>query len=178
MNIGAFDRINGPVRGSNYPVYSDGLLNWYQSRNVGCVRLSFTWEAVQSALGGSIPSAGANYASYWSDLTGLVNRFLALNIYVILSMWQFNAASGDTDIVFDNASFAASNFADFWGKFAAAMNGATGNDPHTHAESGSKAGDIGISLGDWFTCAQAAINAIRGAGATNTIFVPGMAYTA
>ena len=52
------------------------------------------------------------------------------------------------------------------------------NEPHTHAESGNRAGDIGISLGDWFTCAQAAINAIRGAGATNTIFVPGMAYTA
>src|SRR5205823_11202260 len=52
------------------------------------------------------------------------------------------------------------------------------NEPHTHAESGNKAGDIGISLADWFTDAQAAIAAIRAAGAANTIFVPGMAYTA
>jgi cellulase (glycosyl hydrolase family 5) len=68
-----------------------------------------------------------------------------------------------------------------------AINGVVGNDqrvafdlinePHTHAESGNKPGDIGISLADWFTCAQAAIDAIRAAGATNTIFVPGMAYT-
>jgi hypothetical protein len=74
------------------------------------------------------------------------------------------------------------------GKFATAINGVTGNDqrvafdlinePHTHAESGNKSGDIGISLADWFTCAQAAISAIRAAGATNTIFVAGMAYTA
>src|SRR5205085_1530975 len=52
------------------------------------------------------------------------------------------------------------------------------NEPHTHPESGNKPGDIGISVADWFTCAQAAINAIRAAGATNTIFIPGMAYAA
>ena len=52
------------------------------------------------------------------------------------------------------------------------------NEPHTHAEAGNKAGDIGISLADWFACAQAGITSIRTTGATNTIFVPGMAYTA
>ena len=51
------------------------------------------------------------------------------------------------------------------------------NEPHTHAEAGNKPGDIGISLADWFACAQAAIDAMRAAGATNTIFVPGMAYS-
>jgi len=52
------------------------------------------------------------------------------------------------------------------------------NEPHTHAESGNKPGDIGIGVADWFTCAQAGINALRAAGAMNTIFVPGMAYAA
>src|SRR5208283_4191620 len=42
----------------------------------------------------------------------------------------------------------------------------------------NKPGDIGISLADWFSNAHAAINAIRAATATNTIFVPGMSYTA
>src|SRR4029078_4048943 len=78
---------------------------------------------------------------------------------------------------------------DFWGKFASAINGLLPinkkgcvafdliNEPHTHAESGNKPGDYGISLPDWYACAQAAITAIRATGAENTIFVPGMAYT-
>ncbi len=31
MNLGDFNRISGPERGTNYPVYSDALLDWYQS---------------------------------------------------------------------------------------------------------------------------------------------------
>jgi hypothetical protein len=188
MNMGDFDRASGPVRGTNYPVYSDALLNWYQAKQVGSVRVLFTWEAVQSNLGGAVPSPLAGYANYWSDLTGLVKRFLARGIYVTLGPWQFNSASSDTDIVYDDKTFSPDDFADFWGKFAAAMNAATGNDtrvgfdlinePHTHAESGKKKGDIGISATRWFKCAQAAIQAIRAARAVNTIFVPGMAYTA
>jgi hypothetical protein len=188
MNMGDFDRVLGPVRGTNYPIYSDALLDWYKNKNVKSVRLMFTWEAVQSTLGGPVPPAGAGYANYWTDLTSVITRLLARDIYVILSPWQYNTASGDTDIVYDDAAFTSANFADFWGKFANAINGVTGNDqrvafdlinePHTHAESGNKPGDIGISLAGWFTCAQAAINAIRAIGAINTIFVPGMAYAA
>lgn len=190
MNMGDFNRVSGPVRGTNYPIYSDALLNWYQAKNVKSARLMFTWEAVQAALGGPVPAtaAGAGYANYWADLTDVLTRLLARGIYVTLAMWQFNTASGDTDIVYDDAAFSAASFADFWSKFATAINGVTGadqrvafdliNEPHTHAESGNRAGDIGISLTNWFACAQAAITAIRTAGATNTIFVPGMAYTA
>ncbi|MEK6325050.1 MAG: cellulase family glycosylhydrolase [Acidobacteriota bacterium] len=206
MNIGAInDRALGPVRNSEYPTYSDALLNWYQAKNVKSVRFMFTWEAVQRTLGGAITSDAVgspdpvNYINYWKDLKSVLTRLLARDIYVILSPWQFNAASGefgDTDIVYDNATFKLpppapdpwAHFANFWGKFATAINVVTGNDqrvafdlinePHTHAESGNRPGDIGISLADWFSCAQAAINAIRLAGATNTIFIPGMAYTA
>ena len=186
MNLGDFNRVTGPIRGTNYPIYSDALLDWYQAKKVKSVRFMFTWEAVQSTLNGPVPATGQGYAGYWSDLTSVVTRLLNRDIYVILSPWQYNTASGDTDIVYDDAAFSSGHFADFWGKFATAINGATGNDqrvafdlinePHTHAESGNKQGDIGISLADWFTCAQAAITAIRDAGATNTIFVPGMAY--
>jgi endoglucanase len=187
MNLGGFDRAAGPVRGTDYPSYPDELLNWYQTKNVKCVRLMFTWEAVQSAPSGSVPASEPNYVDYWTDLTDVITRLLARDNYLILCPWQYNTVSNDTDIVYDDAAFTSSDFADFWGKFAAAINGVTGNDqrvafdlinkPHTHDEAGNKFGDIGISLADWFTCAQAAINAIRDAGATNTIFVPGMAYT-
>ncbi|MBV9821244.1 MAG: cellulase family glycosylhydrolase [Actinobacteria bacterium] len=188
MNLGSFNRSTGPVRGSDYPTYDNALLDWYVSKGMASVRLMFSWEAVQSALGGPVPATGANYADYWTDLTDVLTRLLARDIAVTLAPWQFNPASGDTDVVYAGAAFTAANFADFWGKFATAVNGATGNDqrvafdllnePHTHAESGNRPGDVGISAADWFGCAQAAITAIRTAGATNTVFVPGMAYTA
>ena len=188
MNIGDFDRGSGPVRDTNYPLYSDALVDWYQAKNVKSVRLMFTWEAVQSALTGPVPPAEPGYVGYWVDLVSVVTRLLDRGIYVIVCPWQFNSASEDTDTVYDGRSFTSADFADFWGKFASAINGVTGNDqrvafdlinePHTHDQSGNKLGDIGISLTDWFTCAQAAIDAIRAAGAPNTIFVPGMAYTA
>jgi hypothetical protein len=77
---------------------------------------------------------------------------LARDIYVILSPWQFNTSSRDTDIVYDDAAFTSADFANFWGKFATAVNGVTFNnqrvafdlinEPHTHAQLGNKPGDI------------------------------------
>jgi endoglucanase len=188
MNLGDFDRGSGPVRGTDYPTYSDQLLDWYQEKHVKSVRFMFTWEAVQSTLGGPVPAPEPGYSDYWSDLIDVLNRLLVRDIYVILCPWQYNAASKDTDIVYDNVAFTSADLANFWGKFATAINGITGNDqrvgfdlinePHTHAESGYKSGDLGMSLADWFTYAQAAIDTIRSSGAMNTIFVPGMEYTA
>jgi hypothetical protein len=190
MNLGSFDLAKGPVRGTDYPVYFDALLDWYQAKGVSSVRLVFTWEAVQAPpLGPTapVPAAGVNYAGYWNDLMDVVKRLLSRGIFVTLALWQYNPAAGDTDIVYDGSSFTADNFSDFWGKFATAVNAATGNDlrisfdlinePHTHEQSGNRPGDIGIDLGVWFALAQAAISAIRAAGATNTIFVPGMSYS-
>ncbi len=190
MNIGTFDGALGPARDVNYPIYSDALLDWYETNNVKSVRLLFTWEAVQSSLGGPVPAAETGYDDYWKDLAGdpessVLARLLARDIYVILCPWQYNSALGDTDIVYDDAAITSAAFADFWGKFATAIKGLTASDQRVafdlinepHAQS-DRPGDIGISLTDWFTCAQAAITAIRAAGATNTIFVPGMDWTA
>jgi endoglucanase len=183
MNLSGFDRNNGPVQGTNYPVYSDQLLDWYRLKRVESVRLLFTWEAVQSARGGPVPSRGAGYATYWADLIDVVKRLLARGIYVIVGPWQYNANVADTDIVYDSAAFTSAEFSDFWGKFAAAINAATGsdqrvafdliNEPHLPGN-----GRVGITLANWFSYAQFAINDIRAAGAANTVFVAGMDYTA
>ena len=183
MNLAGFDRGAGPVRGTNYPVYADALLDWYQSKKVASARVLFTWEAVQPALDTAIPSNDAGYSDYWSDLMDVVNRLLARGIYVILGPWQYNANVRDTDIVYDSEPFSSNDFATFWGNFAAAVNVATGNDQRVafdlinepHVPGG---GRVGISLEDWFAYAQAAIDAIRGTGCSNSIFVPGMDYTA
>jgi hypothetical protein len=135
-------------------------------------------------LGGSVPATTGGYADYWADLTDVVHRLLNRNIYVVLAPWQFNPRTNNTDIVYDGAAFTSADFADFWGKFSAAINASTGsdqrvafdliNEPHTLAEAGGAG--AGTTLPDWFTYAQAAINAIRAAGGVNTIFVPGMGF--
>jgi endoglucanase len=183
MNLGTFDRNGGPVRGSDYPVYSDALLDWYQSKAVESVRVLFTWEAVQPTLGAAIPPLEGGYSDYWSDLMDVVQRLLARGIYVILGPWQYNANIKDTDIVYDSAAFSSGDFATFWGNFAGALNTVTGNDQRVAFdlinEPHMPGGDVvGISLADWFAYAQAAINGIRAAGASNTIFIPGMDYAA
>ena len=33
MNLGTFDRETGPLRATNYPLYSDALLDWYVARS-------------------------------------------------------------------------------------------------------------------------------------------------
>jgi hypothetical protein len=185
MNLAGFDRNNGPVQGSNYPVYSDQLLDWYRLKRVESVRMLITWEAVQSALGGPIPSPGAGYATYWADLVDVLKRLLARGIYVIVGPWQYNAHANvrDTDIVYDSAAFTSAQFSDFWGKFASAINTATGNDQRVafdlinepHVPGNRR---VGITLKNWFSYAQHAINAIRAASAANTVFVGGMDYTA
>src|SRR4051812_9179193 len=91
MNLSSFDKAAGPVRDTNYPTYPDALLNWYQAKNVKSVRLMFTWEAVQSTLGGPVPAVGGGYSDYWIDLTSVLTRLLARDIYVILAPWQFNS---------------------------------------------------------------------------------------
>lgn len=194
MNLGHFDRSIGPIEGTQYPLYTDGLLDWYNAKDIKSVRLMFTWEAVQRLLGGPITSDAVggpdpiNYVVYWRNLKHMLWRLLVRDIYVILCPWQYNEHSMDTDIVYDSSPFSSLHFADFWAKFATSINHATGhdqrvafdliNEPHTHAQSGEKAGDIGITLTNWFLCAQAAVDRIRATGATNTILVPGMEYAA
>jgi hypothetical protein len=184
MNNRNFDRTLGPIRNTSYPTYTNVLLDWYRTKNVKSVRFMFTWEAVQSSLRGSIPSAHPGYQDYWEDLTDVLTRLLDKDIYVILCAWQGNTVIQDTDIVYDDNVFTADDFADFWGKFATAINAATGDDQRVafdlinepHVSSGRE-GEKGISKADWFICAQAAIDAIRAAGGTNTIFVPGMNFS-
>ena len=186
MNVGAVPA-GGPVRNTNYPVYSDALLNWYRDMGMTSVRLMFTWEAVQSTLGGPVPAPGA-------ELRHLLVRPHERGHPAARARDGRHARALAVQPGLRNhrhrlpgQAITAAGFADFWGKFASAVTTATANDqrvafdlinePHTDQESGL-AGDLGISLDDWFTCAQAAITSIRAAGVTNTVLVPGMTWTA
>jgi aryl-phospho-beta-D-glucosidase BglC (GH1 family) len=191
----------GPVRYTDYPVASVPLLDWYvTTMGMRLVRIVFSWEAVQNNTMpmqlplANIPGTGG-YKDYWDDLvgpTGIVNRLIDRDVYVVLGMYQHNPQSGDTDIVYKGESFTAEHFAAFWGEFATAVNNAVTalppgaarkkqvgfdliNEPHE--QNAFVPNDKGITLAKWKDCAQKAIDKIRATpGNTNTIFVPGMGY--
>lgn len=113
----------GPVRYTDYPVASVPLLDWYvTTMGMRLVRIVFSWEAVQNNTMpmqlplANIPGPGG-YKGYWDDLvgpTGIVNRLIDRDVYVVLGMYQHNPQSGDTDIVYKGESFTAEHFAAFW----------------------------------------------------------------
>ena len=167
----------GPERGHDYPIYENALFDWYQRKNVKSARVMFTWEAVQSNLRGPIPPTEASYHDYWTDFISVVKRLLDKHIYVTLEPWGHNLATNDTGIKYKNMPFNAADFESFWGAFAAGINRETGNDQRVAFGLMNEPHTPDVELEEWFIRAQAAINGIRQAGATNTIFVPGMNYT-
>jgi endoglucanase len=165
--------------GHTHPPHGQGLVDFLSSKWVGVVRIMFSWESIQSALLEAIPGTGAAL-TYFNNLKATINKFLAKGIYALICPWGYNPAAGDagdTDITYRGSAFTPAQFGDFWGKMASAFSYdqriAFGlmNEPHTGGGS-----IIGVTLDNWFLDAQAAIDAIRLAGAANYIVVPGMGY--
>ena len=150
---------------------------------------------------GGIPAATTGgYKHYWDDLVKLVIRFIDRGIYVTLCPLQHNPSAGNTDITYRGNSFEAEHFADFWGKFATAINNSVAgglppdpdhpkgfppdatrpnklafdliNEPHVSGGGNDK----GITVVKWMACARSAIEAIRNNSNMNTIFIEGMGY--
>lgn len=168
-----YDPASGPPTG-DYPIYTTTLLNWFQSEGVAHVRFPVAWEALQSSLGGNIPSSGSKYLAYWNNYINTINALLARNIAVTINLFGYNAAVGNTDIAYQGGSFAPSDFGNFWGPMASAVNTATGNsqlvsfDLINEPHSGTVVAGGGVS--QWTPYCQAAITAIRATGATNRIY--------
>jgi hypothetical protein len=202
-----------PVQGTTYPVTSAALLQKYADLGMRSARVVFSWESVQknpdplprpfvAAAMGAVPFNMGGFGVYWTNLAKLVIRLIDRGVYVTVGLWQSNKnannGKGDTDITYNDKSFDKEHFADFWGKFATAINQAVAagfppdlefpanpnrpgklafdliNEPHAPRPAD---GTVGITVADWAASAQAAIAAIRANPAnTNTIFVEGMGY--
>ena len=179
MDYAGYDQTAGPVAGTNYPIYDTRDIDYFASKGMTAVRFLFSWEAMQPHLGDPIPYADAgNYQAYFDNYKRIVDYATdAKNLRVVVEPWQAdtNGGAGGArwrgDLV-GSAQVPASAFADFWGKLAAnfkdnyLVSYGLVNEPNT------------MSTLAWFADAQAANTAIRNAGSTQTIFVPGNGYTA
>ncbi len=178
-----------PNPGSNYVATDSRTLDYYASKGMNFIRLMFTWEWIQPTLNASIPGSGA-YLTYWNAFVATVDAATAMGITVLIehfgsadNFWGGGGAntvpawkgvgSGD-GVSFTNqiggGSVTNADFCDLWTKLADYFKDnplvvyGMCNEPHD------------MSTMQWFATAQAVITAIRDAGATTEIFVPGNGY--
>jgi endoglucanase len=169
----------GPVADTNYPSHDTRLIDYFAGKNMTALRYLFSWECMQPTLGGTIPGdVGGNYQAYFDNYKAMVDYATSTKgMLVVIEPWEANSGGGAGGAMYGgdlvgSAQVPISDFADFWGKMATAFkdnpNVAFGlvNEPNN------------MSTVTWFNAAQAAITAIRSAGATQRIFVPGNGYTA
>jgi endoglucanase len=173
-----FDQASGPVADTNYPTYDTRDIDYFASKHVGAFRFLFSWEGMQSTLNGPIPAAAnGNYKIYFDNYKRVVDYATGMGIQVIVQPWQSDAGGGAGgarwrgDLV-GSLAVPTSAFADFWSKMATVFKDnplvsyGLVNEPNN------------MSTMSWFMSAQAAITAIRAAGSTQRIYVPGNGYTA
>ena len=177
---GRWSRATGPAAGHDYPIFVPQLLHYYHGKGVRVVRILFSWDRMQSALWNDVPDPVTGYAQYFANFKQIVDYATSLGITVIIEPWQANATNGVGgptwlgNLVGDKAVGEVDRFAfaGFWGKLAAIFK------TNSMVEYGLVNEPHDMSTMSWWTTAQKCVDAIRLAGATTTIYVPGNGYTA
>ncbi|RBY84505.1 glycoside hydrolase family 5 protein [Blastococcus sp. TF02A-30] len=161
-------RIPGVVD-TDYHWNGQEFYDFLYSRGHRIVRLDFLWERVQPELGGELDPEGL------AELEAAVQRAADAGLLVLLDMKNYARywLENDTQVMF-GAGITTNDFADAWGKLAAAFAdqpAVTGfglmNEPWGLPD--APAGQTSV----WKEFSQAAVDAIRRTGDTRSVFVAG-----
>ena len=150
--------------GVDYQFPNNGEIDYFVAKGMNTFRIGFRWERLQPTAYGSFVNA------YVSQIDALVAHATSTsaNANVILNPHNFARYYGNT---VGGALVPNAVFADLWSKLATRFKGNPRvmfnlvNEPNT------------MPTEQWVSAANAAIAAIRAAGAPNTIIVPGNAWT-
>lgn len=173
------DQVGGPIEGTNYPRHDQRLIDYFASKNMNTLRFLFSWECMQQQLNGPLPAANSGpYKTYFDNYKRIVDY--ATNIKgmrVIIEPWDSNSSGGAGGAryrgqVVGSVAVPTAAFANFWSRMALVF----ANNPRVEFGLINEPNDM--STISWFASAQAAITAIRGAGAMQRIYVPGNGYSA
>ncbi|MDZ4814335.1 MAG: cellulase family glycosylhydrolase [Pseudomonadota bacterium] len=179
MNYAWFSQAIGPIGGTDYPVHDTRLIDYFSSKGMTAIRFLFSWEAMQSTLMGPVPASNVgNYRDYFDRYKNIVDY--ATNVkgmQVIVEPWQADAAGGAGGPrwrggLVGSVAVPTAAWSDFWTKFAGVYAG------NARVSFGLINEPNAMSTMGWWAIAQAGVTAIRNAGATQRIFVPGNGYTA
>ncbi len=152
-----------------YPTFEE--VDYYMSKGMNTFRLPFLWERMQTSLGDGLK------ASEFAAMDAFVSYATSKGASVILDPHDYGAYYGEP-IDGNDSSVTTADFADFWGKLASRYK----DDDHVifglmnEPPGFSDATRPGVTTATWLDVANAAISAIRAAGANNLILVPGNGY--
>jgi len=139
-----------------------GSVGYFHAKGMNLVRLPFRWERLQPTLSQAFDAAEL------ARLSAFVDGATAEGVTVLLDPHNYARYRG---ALIGSASVPNAAFADFWSRLAGQFKGnarvAFGlmNEPNT------------MPTEQWLAAANAALAAIRSAGATNLVTVPGNAWT-
>jgi aryl-phospho-beta-D-glucosidase BglC (GH1 family) len=149
----------GTIEGTNYTYPTDAEIDYYASKGMTVIRLPFLLERVEPVAGGPLSTTELGY------IDNVVNYAASKGIDVILDPHDYGDEYGT---VIGTTAASNATFANFWGElaahFASTPNVLFGlmNEPNA------------VTPEQWLVSANAAIAAIRAAGATTQqILVPG-----
>jgi len=148
--------------GKDYTFPTNSEVDYFMQKGMNTFRVGFKWERIQTSANAALD------ATYLAKLDAIVSYATSKGARVILNPHNFARYYGSTvgSSVVPNGVFA-----DLWSRLAKHFGGNAlvmfnlVNEPH----------DMGTE--QWVGAANAAIAAIRTAGATNTIIVPGNGWT-
>ncbi len=156
----------------DYRYPSSQEVDYFIGKGMNTFRLPFRWERLQQSQNSAFD------ATELSRLNGFVSDATSKGAYVIVDPHNFaryfpqpasNTQGSTVGLV--GSDVPVSSFADFWSRMA---NQYKGND---HVIFNLMNEPANMPTEQWFGAAQAAIDAIRNAGAKNLILVPGNGYT-
>lgn len=162
---GEFDHLKpgGTGRyGTDYTFPTPFELDYFAGKGVNIIRLPFRWEDLQPRLGQPLDLADLG------RLQAVVSDATRRGMVVILDPHNY---ARHYDKLVGSADVPNAAFADFWGRLA----GQFKDNPRVWL--GLINEPYGVPPGQWLQSANAAIGAIRKAGARNLILVPGVAYS-
>lgn len=162
--------LSGAEFGSRYPGTEPTDYTWprndevdyFMSKGMNTFRINFAWERLQPNAKGELAAA------YTAKLDALVAHATSKGAAVLLNPQNFARYYGST---VGSAACPSAVFADLWRRLALRFQDnprvffGLVNEPHD------------IATEQWVLAANDALQAIRATGATNTVFVPGNAWT-
>jgi endoglucanase len=143
-----------------YPAASS--VSYFKNKGMNIVRLPFLWERLQPTLNQALD------ATELQRMNDFVQQVTASGVTVLLDPHNYARYKGN---IIGSAAVPNSAYADFWSRLATQYKGNAQvvfglmNEPHD------------MSTEQWLSAANAALAAIRTAGAGNVVTVPGNAWT-
>ena len=144
----------------NYTYPTRQEIDYYTAKGMTVIRLPFLMDRMQVTANGPLDQAQIGY------MDDVANYAASKGVKVILDPHDYGYEHGT--LIGDNASDTA--FANFWGQMAAHYKGNAAvmfgieNEPHVQ------------TAAQWLPAVNAAIAAIRGAGATQEVLVPAVSW--